>query len=203
MLTNIPSNIKSVDKKLKSNLEEELTRGDPGRTIRNETIVPRGVIGKGMPRLRPIDMKFGAALDVLSTTTENYAYAAYAECFNWDEVTHQLDIDDGGDWFVVVFRSIRNPNANSELLYNADRLAHEEAKESGGLLKYWYGDLNEHRECLATCIWASLEFAHLAIVKPLHQKAVKLASEMYETYDLERYSILKRKGESTLHITRL
>lgn len=56
-------------------------------------------------------------------------------------------------------------------------------------VKYWYGILNERRECLAMCIWASRDDAVKAIHKPAHREAMKLAPVMYDTYTLERYSL--------------
>lgn len=55
--------------------------------------------------------------------------------------------------------------------------------------QYWYGILNERRECLAMCIWENREAAIKAIHKPAHTLAMKLTSVMYETYTLERYSL--------------
>lgn len=57
------------------------------------------------------------------------------------------------------------------------------------MLQYWYGILNERRECLAMCIWASREDALKALHKPAHREAMKLASVMYDMYTLERYSL--------------
>lgn len=53
------------------------------------------------------------------------------------------------------------------------------------------------------CIWSNREFAKLATRKPLHLKAVSLARQMYESYQLERYKLTKRKGEKTFHIEAL
>nr|PNR50502.1 hypothetical protein PHYPA_009688 [Physcomitrium patens] len=50
----------------------------------------------------------------------------------------------------------------------------EEACLSGGLLKCWYEILNERRECLSICIWASREDANEGIHKPAHRMAMKL-----------------------------
>ncbi|KAH7436310.1 hypothetical protein KP509_05G012900 [Ceratopteris richardii] len=90
-------------------------------------------------------------------------------------------------FYMVVFRSIRAADADEELLYAADAEAHEEAKRSGGLLTYWYGSLNQERECFATCIWRSREDAIKASKLPNHLKAASLASTMYDFYDLQRY----------------
>ncbi|KAI6172648.1 hypothetical protein M3Y98_00996900 [Aphelenchoides besseyi] len=99
--------------------------------------------------------------------------------------------------------SVRKPSADTQALYNADALAHQEAIESGGLLKYWYGTLNELRQCLAMCIWSNRQFARAATVKPLHIQAVSLTRQMYESYTLERYRLIKHKGEAKFQIERL
>ncbi|KAI5073444.1 hypothetical protein GOP47_0011457 [Adiantum capillus-veneris] len=90
-------------------------------------------------------------------------------------------------FYMVVFRSKRREGADSKALYAADAEAHEEAKRSGGLLMYWYGSLNERRECFATCIWKSREDALRATKLPKHIEAAMLASQMYEFYRLEKY----------------
>ncbi|ORX48213.1 hypothetical protein DM01DRAFT_1259890, partial [Hesseltinella vesiculosa] len=144
--------------------------------------------------LRSVDHAFLDILPKLHTISENYAHASIAAAFNWDEVAADL-VDHEGDWFIVAFRSVRKAQADNHLLFEADEKAQEEAIHSGGLLKYWYGDLNFHRECLAMCIWVNREFALKATHKPLHLQAAKLANEMYDTYQLERYTLSKKKGE--------
>ncbi|KAI9327269.1 hypothetical protein BDR26DRAFT_792408, partial [Obelidium mucronatum] len=128
--------------------------------------------------------------------TENYFHVPLPDCFNWNQVASLLGPEWEGDWYLVAFRSVRKENADSKALYDADALAHSEALESGGLLKYWYGSLNEKRECLAMCIWSSREFARLATRKPYHILAQSLAGRMYESYTLERWSLQKLKGET-------
>lgn len=39
--------------------------------------------------------------------------------------------------YIVAFRSVRRKGADTALLYQADREAHEEAVTAGGLLLYW------------------------------------------------------------------
>ncbi|XP_024398066.1 UPF0643 protein PB2B2.08 [Physcomitrium patens] len=111
------------------------------------------------------------------------------KCFDWGKELGDLVECHGREFYLVVFRSIRKSTANSEMLYKADAAAQEEARISGGLLKYWYGILNERRECLAMCIWASRDDAVKAIHKPAHRVAMKLASAMYDMYTLERYCL--------------
>ena len=46
----------------------------------------------------------------------------------------QLQFNDGKPLYAVAFRSVRREDANTEQLYAADALAHEEARKNGGLL---------------------------------------------------------------------
>lgn len=108
-------------------------------------------------------------------------------CFNWQEVMSEKGFDESTRFYVVVFRSKRREGADAKLLYAADAEAQEEARNSGGLLMYWFGNLNERRECFATCIWKSREDAEKANKLPKHLNAIKLAAQMYDSYKLEKY----------------
>eukprot|EP00246_Nothoceros_aenigmaticus_P006373 TRINITY_DN19214_c0_g1_i1.p1 TRINITY_DN19214_c0_g1~~TRINITY_DN19214_c0_g1_i1.p1 ORF type:complete len:249 (+),score=23.08 TRINITY_DN19214_c0_g1_i1:274-1020(+) len=131
-----------------------------------------------------------------------------SECFRWtslpttvlgngEQTSSQLEDYLAKPWskhllsrnafYVVVFRSIRGVSADDGLLYKADADAQAEARAGAGLLKYWYGTLNERRECLAMCIWDGQESALAAVHKPKHRIALQLASQMYDIYTLERY----------------
>ncbi|OZJ06518.1 hypothetical protein BZG36_00474 [Bifiguratus adelaidae] len=85
--------------------------------------------------------------------------------------------------------NVRSVNANAEVLHEADRNAQQEAKQSGDILKYWHGNLNQHGECLAICIWTNHAFAKCATGRSSHLQAVKLARTMYDKYSLEHYSL--------------
>lgn len=63
--------------------------------------------------------------------------------------------------------------------------------------------MNEHRECLAMCIWVNRDYALKATKKPLHLEAARLAGSMYESYQLERYRLIKRAGETTFDLEQL
>jgi hypothetical protein len=112
-------------------------------------------------------------------------------------------IDSGFDWspldkvpferlYLVVFRSIRRADADSELLREHDDRAYEEALRSGGLLLYFKGVLNERRECLSFCLWETREQAVRASAGARHGKAAEISALTYEIYDLERYDLLKQ-----------
>ncbi|KAF7724067.1 hypothetical protein EC973_001400 [Apophysomyces ossiformis] len=186
------------------------TRVDTERSIRSNTVGPDGWLGESpedleafIRNLRPVDQEFLKVLPQLHEITDEYTQVPVQEAFNWNEVAALLGPEAEGDWFIVVFRSVRKATANSKLLYEADERAQREAAHSGGLLKYWYGDLNQHRECMAMCVWRSQEDARKATKKPLHRIAAQLAGEMYDIYDLERYSLVKKAGELVFDLQRL
>ena len=77
-----------------------------------------------------------------------------------------LPIERGFDWpaiagfsfdtlYLVVFRSVRRPDADLDLLRWYDDLAYAEALQSGGLLRYFKGDADERGHCLSFCLWES------------------------------------------------
>lgn len=93
--------------------------------------------------------------------------------------------------YLVVFRSVRRPDADLDLLREYDDQAYAEAVKSGGLLRYFKGEMNEKRECLSFCLWESGERARAASGGKLHQRAASIAAEMYESYLLDRYAVGK------------
>ncbi len=112
-------------------------------------------------------------------------------------------IQDGFDWssslagcpfdrlYLVVFRSVRRPTADLDLLREHDDRAYAEALESGGLLRYFKGNANERRECLSFCLWETREQAIEAAGTASHQSAAGLSVRMYESYVLDRYWLKK------------
>ncbi|PWN44365.1 hypothetical protein IE81DRAFT_273627, partial [Ceraceosorus guamensis] len=110
----------------------------------------------------------------------------------WDKLSIPADLD--GTWYGVIFRSKRRPFVHNIGLYEADRLAHEEAVSSGGLMMYWYGTPDALGSNLATCVWTSREAAKVASALPLHKKAASKSSKAYETFELARYRLVARDG---------
>lgn len=49
---------------------------------------------------------------------------------------------------------------------------------------------------LATCIWQSRKHAIAANSQPLHIKAMRLAADSYEVYNLERHVLRKVAGST-------
>ena len=93
--------------------------------------------------------------------------------------------------YLVVFRSVRRPSADLDLLREHDDRAYEQALESGGLLRYFKGEANERGECLSFCLWETREQAIEAAGAPSHQSAADISVRMYESYVLDRYWLKK------------
>ncbi|KAI9720982.1 MAG: hypothetical protein M1828_005454 [Chrysothrix sp. TS-e1954] len=118
--------------------------------------------------------------------------------FNWSEL--QIPSTLQGTLHGVVFRSRRAPGSTSTDLYEADRLAHEEAVNSGGLLMYWYGTPDAAGNNLATCIWTDKESAKVASRLPKHREAVQHAIKAYQSFDLSEFRVEKREGECQFRV---
>lgn len=102
---------------------------------------------------------FAKALSILKPIRDDYATASYIDSFNWQSVINllrELSAAENFEWkeqsfYVVVFQSHLNADADMSLLHDLDYYSHEEATTSGGLLKYWFGSTNENHRNLATC----------------------------------------------------
>ena len=100
--------------------------------------------------------------------------------------------------YLVVFRSVRRPSADLDLLREHDDRAYEKALESGGLLRYFKGEANERGECLSFCLWETREQAIEAAGAASHQSAAEISVRMYESYVLDRYwlkKVVSARGE--------
>jgi hypothetical protein len=93
--------------------------------------------------------------------------------------------------YLVVFRSVRRPSADLDLLREHDDRAYEKALEWGGLLRYFKGEANERGECLSFCLWETREQAIEAAGAASHQSAAEISVRMYESYVLDRYWLKK------------
>jgi hypothetical protein len=123
-----------------------------------------------------------------------------------------LPIEDGFDWsslsrcpfdslYLTVFRSLRSPEADLDSLCEHDDRAFEEALISGGLLRYFKGQANEHGECLSFCLWETREQAIRAAGAPRHRSAAGISAQMYSSYILDRYWL--KKAEENLVFERI
>jgi len=110
--------------------------------------------------------QFAKALRNMRAVRPDYATAPYDQAFNWDSIVDVfsqtarahadvLDVPDSLEFFVIVFRSRINKQADRQLLGELDSAAHVEAVEGGGLLKYWFGTPDQNGRNLATCVSAS------------------------------------------------
>jgi hypothetical protein len=100
--------------------------------------------------------------------------------------------------YLVVFRSVRRPDADLDLLRFHDDRAYEKALESGGLLRYFKGEANERGECLSFCLWERREQAIEAAGAASHRSAAEISAQMYESFVLERYwlkNVVTERGE--------
>ncbi|KAJ4483458.1 hypothetical protein J3R30DRAFT_3284103 [Lentinula aciculospora] len=148
-----------------------------------------------LPDIDPASLSLHKTLHRFRPLDSHYSEKPYAEAFNWQELS--LPIDEEREWYCVVFRSKRKAGSDGGSLYEADKEAHEEAVRNGGLILYWYGIPNQQTGMnLATCIWQSRKHAIAANSRPNHIRAMMLAKDSYEVYDLERHVLRKVKGET-------
>ena len=135
------------------------------------------------------------------TSASTRALAQLRTSFNWSSLPTLPSTTEPHTWYGVLFLSVRQPGSESTSFYEADRLAHEEATRSGGLIMYWYGSPNPSTGAnLATCIWTSRTAAMAASALPLHQKAARYAAPSYQRYDLIRYKLVKYPTDARLRI---
>ncbi|MDQ2744641.1 MAG: hypothetical protein M3Z66_20430 [Chloroflexota bacterium] len=155
------------------------------------------VIGAGKKVRHPArstTVSAAEAFQALAPITAQYASVPIMEGFNWADCATQLK---AGQWYLVVFRSVRRQAVEDLILEMHDYGAHIEAQRRAiGLLYYFRGTYNEQRECLSFCIWRSRQEAVRAAQLPLHRVAMTLVDEKYEWYALERYTLRKVRGRS-------
>jgi len=121
-----------------------------------------------------------------------YANLPIEQGFNWDPCLQYEAFD---SLYLVVFRSVRRASADLDLLREFDDRAYSEASNSGGLLRYFKGEMNEQRECLSFCLWETRDQARAAASGPSHGRAAGITASMYESYRLYRYSIVRVHGK--------
>ena len=103
--------------------------------------------------------------------------------------------------FLVVFESIRKPNATDnqpigKLLEQADAAAYEEVTSMPGFLGYFRGPLdNTSGACRSFCIWEDEATAKISGQQPKHQDAVNLTSTAYDQYRVRRYTVVESNGQ--------
>jgi hypothetical protein len=139
----------------------------------------------------------GPHFEQLAPITPRYAVVPVLKGFNWQDCLAGVE---QGQWYLVVFRSVRRTTADDRLLMEYDDRAYAEALEGEGLLCYFRGSLNERRECLSLCVWEEQQQAYTAARAPLHLQAARVVREMYESYMLERYLIVKRPRVAAIEL---
>jgi hypothetical protein len=135
--------------------------------------------------LRPV---LHRACQEISPIHSDYATRPIQDGFSWSSSLAGCRFD---RLYLVVFRSVRRPTADLDLLREHDDRAYAEAIESGGLLRYFKGHANERRECLSFCLWETREQALGAAGATSHQSAASISVRMYESYVLDRYWLKK------------
>jgi len=152
-----------------------------------------------LPDIDPASLSLHKALHRFRPTSAAYADLPYDEGFNWADL--ELPEEEEREWYIVAFRSKRRDGSDGGPLYEADKLAHEEAVHNGGLIMYWYGIPNVDTGMnLATCVWQSRRHAVAANSRPHHINAMKLAAASFEIYHLERHVLRKARGQRGLTI---
>ena len=134
----------------------------------------------------------------ISPTYPDYATRPIQDGFSWSSSLAGCAFE---RLYLVVFRSVRRPSADLDLLREHDDRAYEKALQSGGLLRYFKGEANEQRECLSFCLWETREQAIEAAGAASHRSAAEISVRMYESYVLERYwlkKVLSARGEGLI-----
>jgi len=133
-------------------------------------------------------MTSNATVGALRPRSARYQRLPILDGLDWSTCLCEFD---QGEWYCVVFRSVRRDGASFELLTEFDDRAHAEALASGGLLLYFRGELDAEGGCLSLCLWTDRESARTALFLPEHRAAIELADSMYEWFHIERYAIRK------------
>ena len=127
----------------------------------------------------------------ISPRHSDYATLSIQEGFDWSSLSG-CSFD---ELYLVVFRSVRRPDADLALLREHDDRAYEEALRSGGLLRYFKGHANEQGECLSFCLWRTRDQALEAASAASHKSAADITARMYVSYVLDRYWLKKAGGD--------
>lgn len=134
-----------------------------------------------------LDLRAGLheAAQRISPVHQDYPNLPIEQGFDWPAISdHAFD-----HLYLVVFRSVRLPDADLDLLRWFDDLAYAEALASGGLLRYFKGNADGRGHCLSFCLWESREAAMRAAGGKKHAQAASITARMYVSYDLERYEL--------------
>ena len=160
------------------------------------------------------------ALTSLKPIRDDYATAPYIEAFNWSAVIENLKtlvgFETGFYWqkqtfYVVIFRSRIPPETDRSHLGSLDQDSHLDAMQSGGLLKYWFGEPDKLGRNLATCasqlyyLFGSTPLTEIGIWREQadarggsrgsgHRRAVEATSKLYTEWKVERMKLVVGDG---------
>jgi hypothetical protein len=135
------------------------------------------------------------ALERLRPVSDRYASLPVEAAFTWSNVAADIPV---GEWYMVVFRSVRRPDTDEDRLDAHDRWAHDEATGSPGFQHYYRGPIGADGACLSFCFWTSRAEARAAAGRPAHALAVAITHETYSTYALEFYRVQRLAGSAAL-----
>src|SRR5215203_4920997 len=108
----------------------------------------------------------------ISSKHPDYATRPIQTGFDWSAI-YGCSFD---RLYLVVFRSVRQPDADLVLLREHDDRAYEEALRAGGLLRYFKGQANDRGECLSFCLWETREQAMEAARATSHRSAAEVTA---------------------------
>jgi len=138
------------------------------------------------------------ALTIMHPLTPAYSTAPYSEAFNWLDIVAKIrDLVDADGYafpetsfYIIVFRSCIPPTTDRSHLGELDAEAHQEAVESGGLLKYWFGSPDEEGRNLATCVWRNRDDARSGGAGKGHARAMQEVRDLYTEWHVERLRLI-------------
>ena len=122
----------------------------------------------------------------LINITPLYAKQPIQNGFNWSEAFTGIE---PGEWYLVVFRSQHRADVDEYALNEYDHRAYEAARNTPGFLYYFGGTPTEDHACLSFCLWQNQGQAKRASAHEAHQTAARLADQVYESFELERYVV--------------
>ncbi|MFP5341701.1 MAG: hypothetical protein ACLGIJ_02065 [Candidatus Limnocylindria bacterium] len=135
------------------------------------------------------------SLKHLAPVSPSYATLPVEHAFDWDRASAELD---HGEWYLVVFRSIRRDDADEARLTVLDDTAHAEAAAAPGFVHYFKGPTADDGSCLSFCLWDSRAAARHAAGLPAHRDAITVLDEMYASYTLEFRRVSREAPDAPL-----
>jgi hypothetical protein len=129
--------------------------------------------------------------DRLVPVSDRYATMPVADAFTWATCAANVD---PGEWYMVVFRSLRRADADEMRLTAYDDWAHAEAMDAPGFVHYFKGPTQPDGRCMSFCLWDSRAQARAASGRPAHTEAAALTHEAYAEYMLEFHRVFRLEG---------